>query len=710
MAPNRTSNPLHAAIMINLCLLVAGCQDKAASSDIGSSRIFSALSAPDPTDVGPLVTTSAEYQLDPVVDSEILADRATEVWGRVYMPASLSAGPYPLVMMLHGNHSTCGTGSNPRVDDNCQYTTAGTCPSGYVMAPSYLGYSYLADRLASWGYVVVSINANRGINCGNGITFDDGLVLARGRLVLKHLEVLSNWNANGGTPSSLGVELMGKLDFGNVGLFGHSRGGEGMRAAYQLYRDAGSPWPARIQSPVNFASIFEIGPVDGQSYRTLTPDRTTWNVLLPMCDGDIFTLEGVKPFDRVMRTFTEAPALQKSTFTVWGANHNFYNTEWQQNDSAGCLDNAPLWSSSTDIGSANQRQTALYAAMAFFRANLGVSPDATFNQNFNPQYDLPNGLSSITRVDRGYTDSPSSSVTRVLEDFTGVTGTSSFGFPNDASGITIFHGGVPNHDPVQRSALITWTAPAGYFETHWTAAGSGNDISGYVTLDMRVSRRFDDLNGGANTVTNFSIQLAQADGTLSSPVQLSSYTNLTGPVGAGALRHPILQTARIPLSDFAGADLTLIRGVRLTFDGSSSGAIYVANLRLSTLGASGTPAPPGQPLTASSVIAFSTPPAATPYAGSIEVRYTRAAGSPVANRMTSGLSPQNAQVELVVRSAQKFKVGDALPTLQVGDRRLTASRFGTGGDTGTLIFQADSVPSGEATLQNGKDVYSLGSL
>jgi hypothetical protein len=74
------------------------------------------------------------------------------------------------------------------------------------------------------------------------------------------------------------------------------------------------------------------------------------------------------------------------------------------------------------------------------------------------------------------------------------------------------------------------------------------------------------------------------------------------------------------------------------------------------------------------------------------------------------LSPQNAQIELVVRSPQKFTVGDALPTLQVGDRRLTASRFGTGGDTGTLIFQADAVPSGEATLQNGKDVYSLGSM
>jgi hypothetical protein len=690
------------AVFVSVTLFTTACGDQAAHlPSIGTNgNLLQGAIAPDPTDVGPLATTSAEYQFDPVQDSNVLADRETEIWARVYMPADMSAGPYPLVMILHGNHETCGTGSDPRVDDNCQYTSTGTCPDGYVMAPSYLGFGYLADRLASWGYVVVSINANRGINCGDGITFDDGLVLARGRLVLKHLQRLSEWNTNGGTPASLGIELQGLLDFSQVGLIGHSRGGEGMRAAYNLYRDPGSPWLARIPNPLSIAGIFEIGPVDGQSFRTLNAVDTAWNVLLPMCDGDVQDLEGVKPFDRMMRIFAEVNATQKSTYTVWGANHNYYNTEWQQSDSAGCTDHNPLWSG--DVGSSDQQQTALFGAMAFVRANIGTGADPTFNQNFNPQFDLPATLTTLTRVDRGYSDTANSSITQVFEDFTGVTGQSTYGFSNDSSGIIISHGGVPNHDSSQRAAMILWEAAGGYFQTNWADVGSGNDISTYQTLDMRVSRQFNTLNGAIDSLTDFSIQLALADGTYSASVLLSGYTNLTGPVGGpNGTRHPILQTARILLSDF-GADLTQVRGVRLTFDQSDSGAIWVANIRLSVLsGLAQAPTTIGLPLRPSFVHAGVSS-RREPYVGTIETRPQPANAAAAAS---------SDPIEIVVYAGDhRFRVGDSLPVLQVGERVLSSSRFGPGGDTRTLIFSTAGPASGAASLQNGTDFYSLGNL
>ena len=692
------------SIKLRLSLLavvtfIAGCQSGALDAlAISSKKSADSTVAPDPTGYGPNATTSAEYQFSPLVDSDVLADRQTEIWARVYMPSDLSGPTHPVVIILHGNHETCGTGSNPRVDDNCQYTTTGTCPTGYVMAPSYLGFGYLADQLASWGYVVVSINANLGINCGAGITFDDGLVLARGRLILKHLQRLSEWNTNGGTPASLGVELQGTLDFSQLALIGHSRGGEGARAAFALYRDSGSPWPGRIPDALTFQGIFEIGPVDGQSFRTLNADGTKWNVLLPMCDGDVSDLEGVKPFDRAMRAFAENPATQKSTYTVWGANHNYFNTEWQRSESAGCTDNSPLWSG--DGGSTAQQQTGLFGAMAFIRGNIGASADPTFNQNFNPQYDLPAALTAITRVDRGYSDSANSSITHVFEDFTGVTGTSSYGFPNDSSGIMINHSGVANHDPVQRAGIIIWSSAGGFFQTNWTDVGVGSDISTYKTLDLRVSRLFSDLNGAIDSVTDFSIQLAQADGTFSSPVHLASYTNLTGPVGGPASsRHPILQTARITLTDFAGADLTQVRGVRLTFDQSASGMIAVANLRLSTLSGSGGGSGSGLPLTVSRVIAGISPPQQGPYSGTLRVSH------PVA----SAAAASSSNVELVVHSTdRKFTAGDQLPVLHVGNLVFRSSRYGDGGDTSTLIFSASNVPSGAATLQNGTDRFVLG--
>jgi hypothetical protein len=157
-----------------------------------------------------------------------------------------------------------------------------------------------------------------------------------------------------------------------VGALGHSRGGEGVRAAYNFYLDPNEPgtgpnWQARIPGMV-IEAIFEIGPVDGQTSLTLNAAGTVWNVLLPMCDGDVFNLQGVRPFDRMMLITGESPA-QKSTYTVWGANHNFYNTEWQISDSPGCFKHRRLFDHL--LGSAEQRVTGLASVMALFRGNVG---------------------------------------------------------------------------------------------------------------------------------------------------------------------------------------------------------------------------------------------------------------------------------------------------------------------------------------------------
>jgi hypothetical protein len=182
-----------------------------------------------------------------------------------------------------------------------------------------------------------------------------------------------------------------------------------MRAAYNLYRDAESPW-ARI-GPVTFEGIFEIGPVDGQTSRLLNADGSVWNVLLPMCDGDVFNLQGVRPFDRRLLIRAEPEPLQKSTFTVWGANHNFYNTEWQLSDSPGCLAKRLFGNL---LRSAEQRTTALPACS---RSSEGMwAPvDPSFNENFNPEFQLPDGGAG-TRIDRGY-GVPGSAFTTTFDDF-----------------------------------------------------------------------------------------------------------------------------------------------------------------------------------------------------------------------------------------------------------------------------------------------------
>src|SRR5438093_4063934 len=152
----------------------------------------SAQTAPDATGSKPgIAVTSFEYRIPGITDTDV-APIPIDLWARVYVPSGY-AGKLPLVVVLHGNHATCGTddGFGPaRRDDNIQYTFTGTCPDRYVVVPSHAGYDYLARPLATWGYIIVSINANRGVTAAPAVVGDRGLNLRRGRLVLRHLKHL----------------------------------------------------------------------------------------------------------------------------------------------------------------------------------------------------------------------------------------------------------------------------------------------------------------------------------------------------------------------------------------------------------------------------------------------------------------------------------------------------------------------------------------
>jgi hypothetical protein len=71
------------------------------------------------------------------------------------------------------------------------------------------------------------------------------------------------------------------------------------------------------------------------------------------------------------------------------------------------------------------------------------------------------------------------------------------------------------------------------------------------------------------STTDLSVQLVRPDGTLSTAVRLADHLSLRGPVGIGddffTFLHPLLATARIPLSAF-GPGFSTVRGIRFTFD------------------------------------------------------------------------------------------------------------------------------------------------
>ena len=103
---------------------------------------------------------------------------------------------------------------------------------------------------------------------------------------------------------------------------------------------------------------------------------------------------------------------------MWGTNHNFYNTEWQESDSPGCLKHKRLFGHL--LGSGEQRMTAVSSVLAFFRGNVGASANPAFTQNFNPEFQFRR-RHELTRIDRGYSV-PSSLFTMTFDDFDRATG------------------------------------------------------------------------------------------------------------------------------------------------------------------------------------------------------------------------------------------------------------------------------------------------
>ncbi|MBP9709231.1 MAG: hypothetical protein KBD78_16470 [Oligoflexales bacterium] len=551
----------------------------------------------------------ASYKLPAKTDPLILGDRKTELWAHVWLPTQEKSSTidttnstnstneetfhsaHPLILMLHGNHPTCGRGQNPRIDDHCGYTNYGTCPSGYQVVNNHMGYEYLARTLASWGYAVVSINANRGITCGSGVSGDGGLNLARGRLVLSHLELLSEWSRNKTPLNDFPIDLKDKLDFNHVGLMGHSRGGEGVRAAYNILNSPGNPWQKKL-SPIKVGAIFEIAPVDGQTSQILDARDTQWHVLLPLCDGDIYNFQGIKPFDRMLRSQLDPSKKQKSASMVLGANHNFFNTEWQESDSTGCAGygNQAIWDPNA-TGSERQRKIGLAAVVSFFRSSLGPNISALDDQFFNPYYAIGQDLRLITDIEREFVLTPDTAVTITMDNFAGyknVAAMSSYGFPHEISpGVNTNLVSLPMHDQIRKTTRISWQSSASKIATlqsNWMPKNQGRDVSSYKTLDLSLSR--DSSMQSTPAPTDFSIQLVMADESVSDSVQLSQYADLRGPYGSQYSRSigqisPLLKTIRIPLSDFNNVDLSSIRGVRFIFDKTVQAILIFADLRFS---------------------------------------------------------------------------------------------------------------------------------
>merc|ERR1712213_7230 len=71
-------------------------------------HIATADEAPDALSVGPYTASFGEYRYEERVHPEVLADRVTDLAGRIYYPTEISTlEPLPIVVIIPGNTATC---------------------------------------------------------------------------------------------------------------------------------------------------------------------------------------------------------------------------------------------------------------------------------------------------------------------------------------------------------------------------------------------------------------------------------------------------------------------------------------------------------------------------------------------------------------------------------------------------------------------------
>jgi hypothetical protein len=287
--------------------------------------LAAALAAPGPARAaegspGPYRTVRQSYDLGRetllVQSREFrLHSLPTRLAGEITAPLGAS-GRRPVVVFLHGAHQSC------EIPDAFVATQDWPCRPGFFDVESFRGYRYVARLLASYGFVVVSLDGNPVAPADGGVlTFPDGAPFTsrtwmdlRAKIVDAHLRRLARAvGGDRGEGVSFGLPLRGRLDLTRVGLVGHSRGGEGVVWASLLP----GPHPYRLRA------IFALAPVD--FFRRVLPDLP-FGVVLPACDGDVFDLEGGWFYDDARVRVRTSPLWQ---VVALGANHNFFNRVWE---------------------------------------------------------------------------------------------------------------------------------------------------------------------------------------------------------------------------------------------------------------------------------------------------------------------------------------------------------------------------------------------
>lgn len=464
----------------------------------------------------------------------IPTSRNIRLQGRVFYPADVAgvtdpiqisavAADYPLIVIVHGN------------------------------GHDFVSYDFLLNHFAKNGFIAVSINCKflSGSSLIHGMNG-----LGRAEALFKHLEVIF---------AKFGTKVQN-----NIGIMGHSRGGEAVLKAARLNNTGGLGY--------NFNAVMSLGPTDQYGSEVFAG---AWSkpyfVLYGSRDGDInggIWTPGYTVPQTGFALWDRADGSEKTMAFVYLATHNGFVTTNSDSSDAGLLTNTV------------QKAITQAYMNAYFRMNL--KGESIWKGMFTGEWKPASISSTPAQVFMQYQETG----TRTVDKFDGV-----INWQASTIGGTVTAIGLPinpeedklrildNHSPHDSKGLkIQWDNNTDVVEFSIPAAQK--DISGFTHLSIRITQKDGSGQNPVNLDQNLRINLKDGSNN-ERAVRVSPFYRIPFPDQRPdpSVRKSAMVTVRIPLKSYtivcAGqvqVDLTDVTTLALKFSENSSGEIEIDNI------------------------------------------------------------------------------------------------------------------------------------
>jgi hypothetical protein len=427
---------------------------------------------------------------------------------------------YPLVMIVHGQ------------------------------GHAYTNYAFLLDHLAANGFVAMSIHLQSGIHG-----------LARANAFFNHLTLINT--------------ICGSKLQNNVGVLGHSRGGEAVFKIARLNASGGLG--------IGLNGMIALSPTDQYGRETINGAAATpLHVLYGAKDNDV---DGGPPYvgynvrQSGFSLYDRTDDKDKSMTFVEDATHNGFVTTNEASP-------APL------LSEADQRKVLLAEANAFFRMTL--RSESEWTGMFNGEWRAPSVAASPAKTHPQYR----SMTRRAVDDFEGAhTATS---WQTSTAGGAVVQSGLPV-DPIETQLFPQDNQSphdTGGLRMKWDTATDRidfaipvgeQDVSSFAALSFSVTRVAGSASNPGADPQNFRVVLRDGGGSERS-IRAGAFGMISKEAAANTPGNvkSAMTTIRIPLSSYTvvcasvvPVDLTKVTNVRFDFTETATGDVSVDNLEFS---------------------------------------------------------------------------------------------------------------------------------